>query len=267
MIYTGDCCSSTDCISPETCASHVCSEPGPIADTYTNINDIIYDGQEDLSVWSWSDPANPHKLANTIIIKADLNQIPQGSSVTEARLELYQTGTSGLSTYSTTIHSIINKNPVISEVTGYDASATEQWTAVLPGTTYNNVPLGLADIGPVEDSLVLDSLSGTKTYIITNMVQNWVNNPSTNFGMLIKGEETDSETGRIFASSENSNTLIRPNLIVNYSSGTTCSPADNNPTNGVVSITELMSYISQWKSGSVTISELMTAIGEWKNGC
>ncbi len=30
---------------------------------------------------------------------------------------------------------------------------------------------------------------------------------------------------------------------------------------------ELMSYISDWKSGSVTIVELMTGIGEWKNGC
>ena len=45
------------------------------------------------------------------------------------------------------------------------------------------------------------------------------------------------------------------------------SGADNNPPDGVVSITELMNYISQWKAGSVTISELMTGIGEWKNGC
>ena len=56
---------------------------------------------------------------------------------------------------------------------------------------------------------------------------------------------------------------------IDYSLETsTCSSgADNNPINGVVSITELMSYISDWKAGSVTITDLMTGIGEWKNGC
>ncbi len=50
--------------------------------------------------------------------------------------------------------------------------------------------------------------------------------------------------------------------------GSTCSSgADNNPIDGDVSITELMSYIADWKSGSVTITDLMTGIGEWKNGC
>jgi hypothetical protein len=51
-----------------------------------------------------------------------------------------------------------------------------------------------------------------------------------------------------------------------YEEQSTCSPADTN-TDGVVSITELMSYIGQWKAGNVLITELMTAIGEWKNGC
>jgi len=37
--------------------------------------------------------------------------------------------------------------------------------------------------------------------------------------------------------------------------------------NNIIEITEMMSYITQWKAGSVTISELMTGIGEWKNGC
>jgi len=45
-----------------------------------------------------------------------------------------------------------------------------------------------------------------------------------------------------------------------------CSPADSN-TDGSISITEIMNYITQWKSGSVTITALMTGIGEWKNGC
>ncbi len=61
---------------------------------------------------------------------------------------------------------------------------------------------------------------------------------------------------------------ISPEICVNYTctTSTICGPADTNSDN-IVSITELMSYIADWKSGSVTITDLMTGIGEWKNGC
>jgi len=52
----------------------------------------------------------------------------------------------------------------------------------------------------------------------------------------------------------------------NTCTSSTCSPADSN-SDGNVSITELQSYINQWKMGDITISELMIGIGEWKNGC
>lgn len=48
--------------------------------------------------------------------------------------------------------------------------------------------------------------------------------------------------------------------------GVGCSPADTTG-DDIVDISELLNYISQWKSGSVLIGELLTAIGEWKNGC
>ena len=44
------------------------------------------------------------------------------------------------------------------------------------------------------------------------------------------------------------------------------SPSDAN-SDGSVSITELINYITQWKAGDVTITELIAGIGEWKNGC
>ncbi|MBL7100731.1 MAG: hypothetical protein ISS23_02125 [Nanoarchaeota archaeon] len=48
---------------------------------------------------------------------------------------------------------------------------------------------------------------------------------------------------------------------------TECSEADTLPVDGVVDITELMSFIGRWKNNEVTIVDLMTGIGEWKNGC
>ena len=45
-----------------------------------------------------------------------------------------------------------------------------------------------------------------------------------------------------------------------------CGDADTDGDN-VVSITELINYITSWKQGTVTINDLMVGIGEWKNGC
>ncbi len=44
------------------------------------------------------------------------------------------------------------------------------------------------------------------------------------------------------------------------------SGADSNA-DGVIAISELINYISQWKAGSVTIGNLIEAIGKWKGGC
>ena len=54
--------------------------------------------------------------------------------------------------------------------------------------------------------------------------------------------------------------------LYNEASLSNCGLADSN-SDGVVNISELMNYISQWKAGTVLIGNLMTAIGEWKNGC
>ncbi len=43
-------------------------------------------------------------------------------------------------------------------------------------------------------------------------------------------------------------------------------PADTN-SDGFISISELINYISRWKAGSVTIGNLIDAIGKWKDGC
>jgi hypothetical protein len=54
-----------------------------------------------------------------------------------------------------------------------------------------------------------------------------------------------------------------------FSSQTTGSPCGASDLNsdGIVTITELIDYILQWKIGEVPISKLIDAIGKWKNGC
>jgi hypothetical protein len=46
-----------------------------------------------------------------------------------------------------------------------------------------------------------------------------------------------------------------------------CSSGADTNGDSAVSISELINYISQWKSGEVSISELINGISEWKSGC
>jgi len=45
-----------------------------------------------------------------------------------------------------------------------------------------------------------------------------------------------------------------------------CGPSDTN-SNGVISNSELLSYINSWKTGTVNIINCLDAISKWKNGC
>ena len=191
------------------------THPGTLADTFTNLNNDIKAAAQEIITYSWSSPT-PHKPANTIIIKTDLSALRSSIRITEAKLYLYQTGASGDATYSNSIHKIIGKDPIIDQVTGYNAFNGEPWTPVAAGTTYSDIPLGLADIGPAQDTLTLDNQTGYRTYVITDMVQEWISDPTSNFGLLITGSPTNSETGRTFAATENQNGSIRPKLVISY---------------------------------------------------
>jgi len=191
------------------------THPGTLADTYTNVNNDINASAEQISTWSWSSPT-PHKPANTIIIKTDLSALPNNIQITEAKLYLYQTSAYGEATYNNNIHKITGKTPIIEQVTGYNAYNGEPWTPVAVGTTYTDIPLGLTDIDQAEDTITLDTQPGYRTWLITNMVQDWINDSAENFGLLISGIPTTIQTGRTFAASENQNESIRPKLVIRY---------------------------------------------------
>ena len=191
------------------------NHPGTLTDTFTNVNNDINATDEHIITYSWSSPT-PHKPANTIIIKTDLSALQKTLQITEAKLYLYLTSSTGEATYNNSIHKIIEKNPVINQATGYNAFNGEPWTPVEAGTTYTDIPLGLADIDQAEDSISLGTQPGYQTWLITDMVQEWISDPNGNFGLLISGIPTATETGRIFAATENQNGTIRPKLVIRY---------------------------------------------------
>jgi hypothetical protein len=51
---------------------------------------------------------------------------------------------------------------------------------------------------------------------LTADVQQWLNNPATNFGWILTGNEAAASTAKEFATKENANAAIRPVLAVNF---------------------------------------------------
>lgn len=189
--------------------------PGTVGDTYADYSPVNMSTQEMVKVHSLAD-SGMQKIANTVLMKIDLSDIPAYATIVDAKLIMYQSGTSGKPLYNTSVHKIRGKNLVVNEATCHIAAIGSSWSAAPSGTTYNNLALGVGDIESQEHSQLL--LQGTeyRTWNITAMAQDWVATPSSNFGLLIQGEETDIETGRVFASSENSNVALRPQVIVKY---------------------------------------------------
>ncbi len=190
--------------------------PGTILDTFANLNHQINAESESISLWSWSS-TQLNTPANTVILKTNFDSLPQNAIIHDARLFLYQVGATGEQNYSCGVHKITGKSPKIEEVTGYDADQNIPWTTVEEDMTENAIPLGLADIAPAEDTIDVPIKEGLHSWEITTMVQDWVAKPQDNKGLLIAGGSTTSETGRVFAASENQAENRRPRILLSYS--------------------------------------------------
>ena len=196
--------------------------PGTIQDTFININTTNNVSSEFLNTYTW--PAD--QVANAIILKADLAAIPSGAQVQGATLSLYMnsmSGDGGDDLYDISVHKIINYNADLSQCTGYTYDGTNGWTP--NSTCYNNIPLAQSDIAAVEDVKSVNKTYGYKTWNVTNMVRDWVANPSTNYGLLLNSDSVaSSDSNRFFASSEASDPSQRPKLVVTYTVGDDTTP-------------------------------------------
>ncbi|MHC4739837.1 MAG: hypothetical protein ACYS9Y_13105, partial [Planctomycetota bacterium] len=196
--------------------------PGTIEDTYTNVGEggsVNYSTIVTLNTYTW--PADT--VANTTIIKWDLSTIPTDATVTQAILYLYQVVTGGDASYDIGVHKIINVNPVVSALTWNTYDGTNSWTGGSDG--------GQADTAAAEDTPAVNNTNNEyKTWTVTNMVADWVAAPSSNYGMLVNSDPVASvDSYRTFASTDDSDTSIRPKLIVTYSTGAAPPGQASNP--------------------------------------
>ena len=187
---------------------------GTVSDTYLNINDDNNGSSTTINTYTW--PAN--MVANAGIIKWNLSSIPSSATIQSAKLYLYLVDSGGDSTYTVSVHKIINHDPVIGSCNGNTYDGTHSWTQNTQ--CYNNIPLAQADISAAEDSQDIGTDVGYKVWDITNMVEDWISNPATNYGVLINSDNQASQDSyRYFASSEYSDSTKRPKLVITYTVG------------------------------------------------
>jgi hypothetical protein len=190
------------------------NHPNTVEDTYINIDNNNNSTSTQLNTYTWPSGS----IANATLIKWDLSAIPARSTIISATLSLYLQGfedTGGDALYDISVHKVINVNPILSLATGYTYDGSNPWT---PATgVYNNIPLAQADISLPEDINSLDKTLGYKSWNVTRMVQDWVNDNSTNYGLLLNSDPLATlDSNRLFASNEYSDASQRPKLVITY---------------------------------------------------
>lgn len=183
----------------------------PTGDTYLNLDATNYSADAQLNLYTWPDDT----IANAILMKFDLTSIPAGSAVVSATLNLHlvESDASADPTYAVSVHGIANHNPDLASATGYTYDGVNAWT---PNTCCrDNVPLAQADISLPVDIRSIDKTTGFKQWDVTAMVRGWLNDPSSNFGLLVNSDPTKArDRYRSFSSREDPVASRRPYLTV-----------------------------------------------------
>src|SRR5262249_14358739 len=127
------------------------------------------------------------------------------------RLALVQSDAKTDPTYNVSVHKITGKNPTLAKSTGSTADGSTAWSP--SKCCYNGIPLAEGDISPAYDTEAIDKTNGYKAWNVTTMVQEWLQDPTHNYGLLLNSDATKSKDRfRTFASMENPNTALRPYL-------------------------------------------------------
>lgn len=174
-----------------------------------------YTGAVDASISSETPAAN---LQGDLIVRApdltapllrfDTSFLPPGVDIISATLKLY-TVSGGGSPITATLYQALRPWEVSSvtwNVTGAGAPWAEQGCNGL-GADRSAVPAAAQSLA---------QMNMWYLFAIGDLVQDWVNNPETNYGVIIKGASAAPKTYR-FASSEHWSLPWRPVLAIHYS--------------------------------------------------
>jgi hypothetical protein len=169
--------------------------------------------------------AIPGTPVNRVLLRFDLTEIPPGAAITSATLRMVVVVT-GTGPANFGLHRALQdwgegtKTPII---TGGPATAGEAtWNARFHPDTLWSAGGGQAGtdfIATPSATAVLSGAGSAGTFTSEQMaedLQNWLNQPETNFGWFLIALNEPPSTGKRIGSRENSNANARPLLTVEY---------------------------------------------------
>ncbi len=119
---------------------------------------------------------------------------------------------------------------------------------------------------PSYDSLI-DSETISSPDRIEFDVTSGIEGNEFSFVMIEQGENTDAQFySKDLNTGMEGDEVFWPYLEVEYGEGGGCATDADADGNGMISMVELLDYISEWKAGNVNMLGLLDAIGLWKAG-
>jgi len=266
-IYTGNCCSDNECNSGYYCSnSHectlqtqTCSQLGGV-DCCTGsetCGGTSYSGSSDCSGICCSQICTQGGTQDEIII----DNLDPGFTSSAGNDPQGWWGSSYPNQYGTnSIASDVNQGstgtwtPLISQAGNYEVYAW--WTA--GDGRINDAKYTINHAGG-SDLVVVDQKTNGGQW---NYLGTYNFNSGTSGSVSVSDESTDPN----YVPGSISDSVCADAVRFLMTDGSACGDADGDG-DGVVSISELINYIGEWKVGNVSIGELIDAIGKWKSGC
>ena len=147
----------------------------------------------------------------SILIRFDLSSIPTNAQVVSADLQLFSTDRTNMGSMHLNAYPMARPWSELN-ATWLLADTGVAWTA--PGARAS----GFDYLDQLGDRTLVDRILDWFKWNVRDMVQGWVANPSTNYGLILKGipgdDEAQVEYG--FRASEHENVNERPKLVVRY---------------------------------------------------
>jgi len=145
----------------------------------------------------------------SVLLRFDLASIPAAATITSAKLRLFVSGRSNWRDLTLVAYRVRRDW----------AEATTNWQVAKTGQNWTVA--GCDGIGSDRDGTALGSvaLPAPDNWVelsITSLVQSWLSAPSTNYGLLLKGEGGTSVEYTL-AAFEHEDPTLRPMLLVQYS--------------------------------------------------
>gem|GEM_PF-2429575 len=184
---------------------------GNFQDTFVVMGDganTNYSTNPLVRTYIWPD----NHVANRGFLNWDLSSLPAGIHVANASLRLYyagEEGEGGDDVYPVHVAKVIGTNPDLGQATWNSSDSSNGWTGGTDG--------GAKNIAPAESTVAVGKKHGWVVWNVTNMVQEWVDAPGTNYGMAIDPDSAATvDSNRYFASQEHPDLALRPQLVITY---------------------------------------------------